>query len=147
MVDFKKYSIPLFFFSLTAFLIFLDQLTKYLILKLQPQINLKILTLHLVKNTGAGFGLLKNQTLALTLVSLIVVILIISLYPKIPQQKLPQISTAFFLAGTFGNLLDRLIRKFVVDFIDFSFWPAFNLADFFLTLGTLGLIVYFWQKK
>ncbi len=146
MVDFKKHKTELFFFSLTALIILLDQLTKYLILKFQTSINLKLLTLHLIKNTGAGFGLLKNQTFTLTLISTIVVILIILFYSRIPKQKFPQISTAFFLAGTFGNLIDRLARKFVVDFIDFSFWPAFNLADIALTLGAIGLVIYFWKK-
>ncbi len=136
----------IFFFSLTFFIVLLDQLTKYLVLKLQPNLDLKLFTLHLIKNTGAGFGLLKNQTYLLTIVSILVAIFIIYYYKKIPKQKLPQISAALFLAGTFGNLIDRLTRKFVVDFIDFSFWPAFNLADAAITIGAIGLVIYFWKK-
>jgi signal peptidase II len=146
MVELKKYQKEIFFFSLTAVIVFLDQLTKYLVLKFQPTINLKLLTIHLIKNTGAGFGLLKNYTFLLTIISALVVILIIYLYPRISKQKRLQIPAALFLAGTFGNLIDRLIRKFVVDFIDFSFWPAFNIADMAITVGAIGLVVYFWKK-
>lgn len=146
MVDFKRHKTKIFFFSLAALIILLDQLTKYLVLKLQPELHLNFFALHLIKNTGAAWGLLKNQIFSLTIISTVVVIFIIYLYPRIPKQKIPQISTALFLAGTFGNLIDRLARKFVVDFIDLSFWPAFNLADAAITLGAIGLVVYFWKK-
>lgn len=142
----KEHKTKIFFFSLAAVIILLDQLTKFLILKFQPTINFKLLAIHLIKNTGAGFGLLKNYTFLLTIISVLVVILIIYLYPRLSKQKRLQIPAALFLAGTFGNLIDRLIRKFVVDFIDFSFWPAFNIADMAITVGAIGLVVYFWKK-
>jgi len=146
MVGFKKYKTEIFFFSLTALIILLDQLTKYLVLKFQPFINLKLFTLHLIKNTGAGFGLLKDHTYILAIISAIVAIVIIYIYPSIPKKRFIQTATALFLAGTLGNLIDRLARKFVIDFIDFSFWPAFNLADISITLGAIGLVIYFWKK-
>lgn len=143
----KKHKSSLFYFSGLVFLIvLLDQLTKYLVLKSQLQINFKIFTLHLVKNTGAGFGLLKNQTLLLTIISILVTLFVIYYYKKIPKQPFPQIFTALFLAGVIGNLIDRLFRKFVIDFIDFHFWPAFNLADACITISAIGLIIYFWKK-
>jgi signal peptidase II len=43
-------------------------------------------------------------------------------------------------------MLDRFFRGFVVDFIDFSVWPAFNLADAAISLSAIGLIIYFWKK-
>lgn len=146
MVNLNKHKTEIFFFSFAAVIILLDQLTKYLVLTFQPYINLKLLTLHLVKNTGAGFGLLKDHTYALTIISTIVIILIISFYSHIPKQKFPQISAALFLAGTFGNLIDRLTRKFVIDFIDLKLWPAFNLADAAITIGAIGLVIWFWKK-
>ena len=134
------------FITLTILIIILDQLTKYLIIKLNPTLNLKILTLHLVKNTGAGFGILKGQTWILALISLLVVLFIIYYYPQIPKDKFPQVMAALFLAGTIGNLIDRVFRKFVVDFLDFHFWPAFNVADGSITVGVIGLVIYFWKK-
>ena len=134
------------FSYLVILIIFLDQLTKYLILNFNPNIDLKLFNLHLVKNTGAGFGILKSQTWLLTLISLLVVIFIIYYYSKLPKDKFPQIMTALFLAGTIGNLVDRVFRKFVVDFFDFGWWPAFNVADACITVGVFGLIWYFWKK-
>ena len=134
------------FISLTFIIILLDQLTKYLVIKFQPLLNLKILTIHLVKNTGAGFGILPGQTIILSIISLVVALAIIYYYPKIPKENLPQVFISLFLAGTIGNLIDRVFRKFVIDFIDFSFWPAFNIADATITVGAIGLVFYFWKK-
>lgn len=147
MVSWDKHKKEIFFFSFTVLIVFLDQLAKYLILKFKPDFNLRLFGVHLVKNTGAGFGLLKDQTVLLAIISLAVAFLIIYYYKKIPGEKLPQIFAALFLAGTLGNLIDRLFRGFVVDFIDFGFWPAFNLADASITLGTIGLVIWFWRKS
>ncbi len=146
MVRFNIHKKEIFFFSIATIVVLLDQLTKYFFLKFNYVFNLNYLTLHLIKNTGAGFGLLKGQTWLLTIISTIVVILIFYLYPNIPPIKFPQIATALFLGGTLGNLIDRLARKFVVDFIDLSFWPAFNIADACITVGVVGLVIYLWRK-
>ena len=52
-----------------------------------------------------------------------------------------------FLGGVVGNMFDRLIRGRVVDFIDFTYWPAFNVADAALTVSAIGLVIYFWNEK
>jgi len=135
-----------FFSVLTFCLVLLDQLTKYLIYHYQPFWSTSFLQIHFTKNTGAGFGLLSQYTFLLTIISILVTAFIIYYYPKIPKETFPQLAASLFLAGTIGNLIDRLARKFVIDFIDFSFWPAFNLADTCITLGALGLIIYFWKK-
>lgn len=134
------------FLSLTLLIVLLDQFFKYLIIKLEPNVDWKYLVIHSIKNTGAGFGILQNYTFALTLVSFLVVLIVIYIYPSLPKQTFPQIMISLFLGGTIGNLVDRAVRTFVVDFIDFSFWPAFNLADAALTIGALGLIAYYWNK-
>lgn len=134
-------------FSFIVFLVVIfDQLTKYFILKTNPNLNLKILKITLIKNTGAGFGILQNQTFLLGIISLIVALLIIIYYKKIPKDTFPHILFALFLGGVIGNLIDRLFRGYVIDFINFGFWPAFNLADAVLTVSVIGLIVYYWRK-
>jgi signal peptidase II len=50
---------------------------------------------------------------------------------------------SLFLAGTVGNLLDRLILRYVIDFIDFGFWPAFNIADSAISIAAVGLIIFY----
>jgi signal peptidase II len=142
----KKKRQYLIFILITSLVVVIDQLTKWLVLRFNPKIDLKLLSIHLVKNTGAGFGILKNQTLWLGLFSLLIVVGIIYFYKKIPSEKTPQILTATFLGGAIGNLIDRLFRGHVIDFIDFDFWPAFNIADSCLTIAAIGLVIYFWKK-
>ena len=52
----------------------------------------------------------------------------------------------FILGGTIGNLIDRIAYGFVIDFLDFRIWPVFNVADSFVTIGVIGLIIYLWKK-
>ncbi|GAF74610.1 unnamed protein product, partial [marine sediment metagenome] len=100
----------------------------------------------LVKNTGAAFGILKNQTLLLIWFSVIVIGVILFYMDKIPKDKIVQIFTALILGGTISNLIDRLRLGYVIDFINFKIWPAFNIADAAVTIGAIGLIIYFLRK-
>ncbi len=135
------------FFSLIALLVVIfDQFTKYLILKNNLKLDLKIFEITLIKNTGAGFGILQDQTFLLGIVSLLVALLVIIYYQKIPKDTFSQLLFALFLGGVIGNLIDRLLRGYVIDFINFGFWPAFNLADAVLTISVIGLMVYYWRK-
>ncbi|MBI4983644.1 signal peptidase II [Candidatus Woesearchaeota archaeon] len=147
MVDFlTKHKWESFFFIVTLGIVAIDQLLKYLILTFTPVIHLNLLTIHLIRNTGAGFGILKNQALLLTAISFIVALLILFNYRKIAQELFPQAFFALFMGGIIGNLIDRALRRFVIDFIDFKFWPAFNLADACITLSVIGLIIWYWRK-
>lgn len=87
-------------------------------------------------NPGALFGMFASAGLALTVVSGVLIILLLAWglrastgYPKL---ILP---LALILGGAVGNLIDRLFHGEVVDFLDFHFWPVFNLADVALTCG------------
>lgn len=142
----KRLNSKILFSIITVSIVILDQLSKWLIEHFRPQWNLVILDLNYVQNTGAGFGLLPGHTLILTLVSLAVALAIIIFYHRLPKDQSAQILSAVFLGGVVGNLLDRLLRGYVVDFIDLRFWPAFNFADACLSLAGLGLIIYFWRK-
>ena len=146
MVKKKKYLVHLF--SLIVFLVIIfDQLTKYLVFKFDPYFGFKYLKIVLIKNTGAGFGILQGKTFILGIVSLIVAIIIIAYYKKIPKEKAFQILFALFLGGVIGNLIDRFFRGYVIDFISLSFWPAFNIADSALTVSVIGLVVYYINEE
>ena len=141
-----------FIFVITIFIIIiLDQLTKYIVDKTMylhqsiPLIN-NILHFTYIQNTGAGFGILKNMNSLLIWVSVIVIGIILYNYDKIPQKNFPQIATALIIGGAFGNLISRIFIGYVTDFIDFRIWPAFNVADSAITIGAIGLIIYFWKK-
>lgn len=129
------------FWITSAVIIALDQISKILVDKFQPQSAY----FHLVQNTGAGFGILKGQTPWLALISLIVALAVIINYRKIPAQRFPQLLWGLFLGGVVGNLIDRALRGYVIDFIDLQVWPAFNVADAAITVAVIGLV--WWYGK
>ncbi len=139
--------------SLIALLIVIfDQITKLLIIKnfrlnqSIPIIN-KIFHLTYVQNTGAGFGILKGFNLLLILASIIVISIIIYYIKNVKENEiLLQTLIGFVLGGAIGNLIDRIRLSYVVDFLDFQIWPVFNIADSFITIGIIGLVIYFWKK-
>jgi len=139
-------------FIVTFFIVFFDQLTKLLILKnfklnqSLPVLN-DIFHLTFVKNTGAGFGILKGANIYLIFISLVVVGAIFYYFKKIGKNEiLLQILVGFVLGGTIGNLIDRIRLGYVVDFLDFRIWPVFNVADSFITVGIIALVMYLWKK-
>ncbi len=140
----------LFFFS--GFLIVvLDQLLKWLIRSRfvlgEVKFDLGFFNFSYIQNTGAGFGLLQGFNTGLIFISILVMGIILYYYNEIKvKEKLLLFATAFVLGGAVGNLIDRLVLGFVVDFINFSFWPAFNIADIFITAGVIGLVIYTLRK-
>jgi len=142
----------LIFFLTSISVIILDQLLKYLVVKrLEPgrQITLISNLLHLtqIHNFGAAFSLFQGERLPLILFSIAMIVIIICLYKRIPNKPFVQVSTALLLGGIIGNLIDRIRLSYVIDFIDFKFWPAFNVADSAITLGVIGLIIYLLKKR
>ena len=131
------------FWIFSVVIIILDQLPKLLVYYVQPQSTF----FHLVQNTGAGFGILKGQTIWLALISLIVAVAVIVNYRKIPPQTFPQMLWGLFLGGVVGNLIDRAVRGYVIDFIDLQIWPTFNVADAAITVSVLGLVMYYWKEE
>jgi len=146
MVNVKKKYLILFV-AVALGTIILDQLTKYHVASKMPEWKLGFLSIHFVQNTGAGFGILKGQMALLAIISVVVVMGVIYFYKKIPQQKVAQILWGLFLGGVAGNLIDRVLRQYVVDFIDVGFWPVFNIADMVISVSVLGLVLYFWREK
>ncbi len=139
--DRKKYVGWLIF----IILILLDQLTKLVIFNNNVFYDLKIFAINIVKNTGASFGLLQNSNSHLIWISFIVLGILMMYYDKFPEKS------RFFLmlltAGLIGNLIDRIFRGFVLDFIDFGFWPVFNLADAMISIGVIGIIIFVLLEK
>lgn len=137
MVNYKR-----LFWSITVLLVVLDQIVKYIVDTVQPNAFI----FRVTYNTGAGFGILQSQTILLAIISLLVASSVIYYYSKIPEQKYPQVLWALFLGGVIGNLIDRFLRGYVIDFIDVGFWPSFNLADASITVSVIGLIIYCWKS-
>lgn len=140
---------------IVAFVLAVDQFTKYIAAKyLMPIGTLPIIKnfFHLtyLENRGAAFGILQNKTLFFIIITIIVGgILIYSMF-KLPGNAAYKYTLAMILGGAIGNLVDRIRLGYVIDFIDFKFFPAvFNIADSFIVVGAfiLGYLMIFKDAK
>lgn len=141
-------------FILIIGLVTIDQISKYLIeanLNLYESVKIFVLLdFTFIKNFGGAFNLFNDATLDIGiififLVSLICLYLLLAIFTNLVFKKIKfreRIYWSVILAGGLGNLLDRVYRGYVVDFIDITFNPyVFNLADCFVTLGIIFLII------
>lgn len=129
-----------------------DQVTKLLVLQnLKEGQSITVIknffSFTYVKNTGAAWGIFGNSTIALTLLSIAIILLFGYLYKMYHKEALIQSALAIIIAGAIGNLIDRIRMQFVVDFFDFNLFgynfPVFNIADIAVTIGTILIIYYF----
>jgi len=126
--------------------VLLDQLTKFLVQAFVRTIPIipGFLSLDNIHNYGAGFGILQGQRMLLIWLSLIVIGFILYYYDRLGKDR---IAAMLILSGALGNLIDRIFLIYVVDFIHFSFFPAFNAADSAVTIGAALLIWNSLRKK
>lgn len=143
------------FIALTIIWIILDQLSKSYFLKLgigfaSNGLMPYLFTVKVTINTGGAWSLFSDSTIILTVISSIVCVVIIIGFliicarsPQVPI--LTSSSLALVLAGGMGNLIDRLVYGYVIDFIDLSFieFPIFNIADIGVTCGIVLFVISF----
>ena len=103
-----------------------------------------------VRNTGAAWSIFEGKTLGLVVVSLMIISFIIYyIFKNRPKNKFEIVGYSMILGGAFGNLFDRIIYGYVVDFLDFYIfgydYPIFNLADSFILVGVVILMIYTWR--
>lgn len=142
--------------AVAAAVVGIDQLTKAIVASTLTEgesirVIGDILRLSHIRNSGAAFGLLRGYGGLIALAALVGVIAFIGVVVRRPPP-LVGIAAALVAAGAFGNLLDRLFRGppgrgTVVDFIDFRFWPAFNVADSAISIGALLLVLATWRER
>lgn len=138
------------YYILALIVLFLDQLTKWIVvssMEIRQSIpiieNLLYFTSH--RNKGAAFGILQGQMWLFYIVTVIVVIFVVYYMKKYAKDsKLLGVSLGLVLGGAIGNFVDRLFRGEVVDFIDvyiFTYdFAIFNVADMALVIG-VGLLM------
>ncbi len=138
-------------FQIATIVLIIDQFVKILVtLNLKEMHSYEIInnffSLYYVKNTGAAFSILEDQTLILIILSLIILIVLnnyITLLTK--STKLERISLGLIIGGILGNLIDRLIYNSVIDFLSFKIFnysfPVFNLADTAIVIGVILFII------
>ena len=132
--------------TLIMVLILLDQITKIFIINNPTKIIMQnILEIRLAKNTGGAFGIGQNSTFSYIVTNIIVLGIIIKFMTngnKLIDKK-TKVLLSLILAGGISNLIDRIFRGFVVDFIEIGKLPIFNLADIYITIGWIGIVIIF----
>ncbi len=147
---------------ITAVVIFLDQVTKFLIVKQMPlyssvAIIPDFFNLVHYRNSGGAFSLMANSSVnvrffVFIVLSIAAIFFIMYLFFKIPEEKkMLQVSMAMIFSGACGNMVDRLRFMYVVDFLDFYIkdyhWPAFNVADSSISIGVVIIMFHIFFKK
>jgi len=143
----------LYFIIVSTIIFLLDQLTKYLIIEMYESLinkNLIFFSLDYVENFGAAFNLFSGSRIFLSLVSLtIAIFLLFIILNKKNLSFIDLLSYSFILGGTIGNGFDRIIKGYVIDFINLNFisFPVFNLADISINIGFILLLYSFIKYK
>lgn len=144
----KKY-IKIFIIALIV--LFLDQITKFLVSNLlNLDKSLKIISgffsLTYTRNYGAAWSMMWDKRIILIIISLVALVLVSYIIYK--EKKLTlykNIYYGFLIGGIVGNLLDRIIHGYVIDFLDFNIFgynfPIFNLSDSFIVIGVLLIFI------
>ena len=152
------------FFSIFIFITFIfliDRISKILIIKKSQKImgseifSSRFINFELVWNKGIAFGLFSlEEGLLYQVISLLIfLIIIILIYFILKSNGFEKFGFILILGGALGNLFDRIFYKAVPDFIDLHIndfhWFIFNIADIFITIGVLCLILVeiFFKKK
>lgn len=149
----------MFYLFFVLFLVVLDVFAKQMAfcnLKAFERIPVikKVLNLTLVKNYGAAFGIMQNSNCFFIIFAFIAsFIFLILLIKSKNQNKFYKFCYVLLASGSIGNLIDRISKGFVVDFLDLDFinFPVFNFADIYITLGFGLLSIFylfsdFWHK-
>ena len=148
-----KIQTKLYFLSLSIFIIFMDQFTKYLVFyNYKKFLNKDFLLFRLdfVKNYGAAFNIFSGNRIFLSCISIIFSILLTYLIlRKNSLNSIDLYSYSFILGGTIGNGMDRILRGFVIDFINLNFinFPVFNIADISINIGFIFLLYNIFKNK
>ena len=136
---------------LPVLIVVLDQLTKFIVhstMNLYDSIQVVpyLLNFTYIRNEGIAFGIYFEgaETIFIALPILITIYLFYLLKSEEFQDKFSQIALFLIIAGAVGNIIDRIFRGYVVDFIDFHLngmhWYVFNIADSSVTIGLIFLL-------
>lgn len=146
-----------FIFILMCLFLFIDQVTKWIVVKnLMYGVSMTIIpsffSLTYVKNTGAAWSMFMGNQKFLILMSLaFFLFFIFYIYKKETIKKEEVFLYALLLGGIFGNLMDRLLLNYVIDFLDFDIFgfhfPVFNVADIFIVLAGILLMIKIMKEE
>lgn len=126
--------------------------SKIFILNESKTIIDNFLNITYVRNTGAAWSILDNNTWIVTVISLLIIIgIIYYVYRNRVSKKILKIGYGLILGGAIGNFIDRIVYGYVIDFIDIDIfgwnYPIFNLADMFIVVGVILVMIDAWRCK
>lgn len=134
-----------------------DQLTKLAVINLMEinsgiQVLGSFFSLTFVKNYGAAFSIFSGSRFFLIAVALATLVLIYFMFLKDQNlKKIEQIAFPLLIGGIVGNLIDRIVYGYVIDFFDFNFlgynFPIFNVADIFIVLSMFLILITMLGEK
>ena len=128
-------------------LILIDQISKFFVtVYLKPVGSVavldRILNFTYVENTGIAFGMLKDMQFLVIPLTLVITAVLVYLMLKAGKRNMLKLncSLAVIISGAVGNIIDKIFKGYVVDFIEFGFFdfPVFNFADICVTLGAIA---------
>lgn len=125
--------------------LFLDQILKHIVVRTNCNIDIisNIFNIKYVQNTGGVYGILEGNNALFIGISVLVLffLFVYYKYTSANNSKTKNILWQLILAGGVGNLLDRIFRGFVVDYVQMIFFGVFNLADAFIVISVVLLII------
>ena len=108
-------------------------------------------SLTLVHNDGVAFSMLNGMRVGIILLTICIICFLIYYVIRCGRNSLEMIGFSLMIGGALGNLLDRILYGYVIDFLDFCFlgwdYPIFNFADCFVVIGIFLVIVYEIMKR
>lgn len=159
----KSITIKSYIYGIVSVIVLLiaDQFTKHLaVTNLKDGHDIiiidKVLRLHYLENKGAAFGMFQNKQIVFAVVALAVVLFIGIMYKKIPHTNryfMLRFSAVLVVAGAIGNVIDRIMLNYVVDFIYFELidFPVFNVADIYVVVACIlfavGILFYYKDEE
>jgi len=141
------------FLLLSLFVCVTDQMTKLVIQGSLHLLEVRPVTAFFnivyYRNTGSAFGMFRNLgNTFFIIVSCMAIIVVVILMLRDAENRL---GLAFILGGAAGNLTDRIVYRYVIDFLEVHagkhYWPAFNIADSALTIGMGLLLINAWFHR
>ena len=127
----------------------IDQIIKYFVnVNLKPVGTINVIDnlfkLTYVENRGVAFGMFKDMRwVFVAITSLLIIGIIVYMFLKKPDGKFFYVCVSLIIGGGIGNLIDRIVYGYVIDYLSLSFFPPVcNFADYCITAGTIMLIVY-----
>lgn len=138
-------------FIVIALVLFLDQLTKWLVrahflLGESYDVIEGAFSITYIENKGAAFGLGEGNAFVFVLVAIIVSVVMIYYYKGQEKNFWLSLGASLILSGAWGNLIDRVMKGSVTDMFNFHIWPVFNIADIAVCLGCFFFILYIFKE-